>query len=101
MIRYRVEGDMTEPHPVECVHGSNYDAEDQKIYDNTHFDTQAEAWAWLGRDSEAHISLAARRLVETRAELWQLESDAANAVVRRAAINLNREAWEEKKNDHK
>lgn len=98
MIRYRVDGGMTAPKAVECGDRDYPDRDDDglTIYDNTHYTTESEAWAWLDRDCDAAISITARLIIEARATLRRFEGDAADAVVRRATINRRRKEWEER-----
>ena len=68
---------------VECPNGLHPadDAKGRTIYSNTHYATRVEAVDNLRRESEAWISMAARRIQRAKDEMGEAEADAAMACV--------------------
>lgn len=95
---FKASGAATAPAAVECVEPGypNRDADGAIMYHNSHLAAEADAWEWLLRDTEAHISQTAGRITEARRRLRELEQEAADAVVRRKAVADGWEKFKEK-----
>lgn len=78
----------TAPIQVECRDSGfpNHDEYGNVQYENTHYDTEAQAWGSLLAKAEARISLSAAAVEEARKCLAQAEKKAADAVVYVAAV---------------
>jgi hypothetical protein len=85
MIRFCVSGEARAPERVECD-GEGYDASGRPVMLNTHFPTEAEAWAWLLADSQIAIKWAEQDLAHAR------ESVRAASVRRKSILARKRRA---------
>lgn len=96
MLRYYAGSDVHEPEAVECEeHGwPHRDAKGRGQYENSHYDSLAEAWENVTRNAEARISLAARAVENARGSLARANEEAAEAVVWMARVQTARAAVE-------
>ena len=69
---------------VECPDGlyPNNDAEGYKIFENTHFETESEAWKKLLAETEAGVSLAGSRMIEVEKYLRDAQIRAGIAAMK-------------------
>jgi hypothetical protein len=72
---------MTAPRAVECKRAGypNTDADGDKMYDNTHFANEAEAWKQLRQEREAHVRISGGTVAQAKRELQRAEQSAAFA----------------------
>jgi hypothetical protein len=68
-----------------------YTKDGNKMFSNTHFKTENEAWNSILRSVEAFISLSASSLIRARADLQKAEKYAADAVVEYMTAKRNYE----------
>lgn len=66
---------------VECEEAGypHLDADGETQFDNTHFDTEAEAWESARADAEARISLAGSEVERLEGALRRAQEEAAEA----------------------
>lgn len=78
----------TAPVEVECeLRGYPHkDANGNVQYENSHYDTEAQAWASLVANMNARLSLVSDEVEEARRHLARVEKKAADAVVYAAAV---------------
>lgn len=78
--RWRSTDTYPLPLLVHCEHsGSGPDAYGDTQYDNTHFDTEEEAWESGRASVEAAVSLAARAVKQAEGQLTRAHAEAAEA----------------------
>ena len=82
MRKFYVDGTLSQPEETDVKEDSTYDANDRKVFVNSHYDTLEEAWKWLERDVLAQIRLAARERERLTAQLQAVTVEAANAAER-------------------
>ena len=69
---------------VREVEGESYpgrDSEGDVCYLNSHFQTEAEAWASLKSEVEARVSMAGRDVAQKRMELQNAQEKAGDAAI--------------------
>lgn len=84
--------------PVKCTYEQEFghpnycklpDGSDEKMYNNTHFMTEDEAWKKIKDSMNAELDFIAGKLKEAKANLRQQEIKATEAVERRHRIKSN------------
>lgn len=105
-IRYYANDSITEPEAVQCdeVGYPHRDAQGRIQYDNTHYDTEAEAWERLVEGAEAWVSLAGDGIRTAREALRRAEENAGKAaehftLVQDGVRRFRREAERSQKSD--
>jgi len=90
MIRFYASDSLTAPEAVECaeVGYPNSDARGRVQYDNTHFDTEDEAWERLVSDAAAWVSLTGDDVQHARSILRHAEEKAGRAAEHFAAVTV-------------
>jgi len=93
MIRYR-EG-ATSVTAVECekVGYPHKDADGETQYDNTHFDTESEAWAAVMSGREAHVSAAGSAVKSAERQLALANEGAVEAARLFSDARYARDTW--------
>ncbi len=69
---------------VREVEGESYpgqDSEGDACYRNTHFQTEAEAWASLKAEVEARVSMAGRDVAQKKIDLQNAQEKAGEAAI--------------------
>lgn len=86
MKRWFAKG--TAPVEVECrEHGyPHHDEHGNVQYEDSHYDTEAQAWASLVANMNARVSLVSEEVEVARRHLARVEKKAADAVVYAAAV---------------
>ena len=81
---------------VECPKGRYpaCDADGETIFDNTHFDTEAEAWERLAGDAAAGLSMTTGHVVDLRTRLAKAEREVVDAAVFNELVRTRRAARE-------
>ena len=87
MKLYRAECKDLAPVLVECPDNcrdmlSQNDADGRTIYDNSHFDTEADAWGSLMSDAEAWVSMSGRDIKADKIRLAKAREVAGDAAER-------------------
>lgn len=77
---YRADTDLLKPVRVLCPDGRYpaHDAEGHQVFDNSHFETEQEAWKHLLDNAEAGVSLAGGRVKEARQRVLEANQYAAD-----------------------
>jgi len=86
MIAYKVKNNKVVAVKCEKMEYPLFDAEDERIYINTHFATREEAYKRAISVCDAEISLAARKIKQLRNDIKELETKLADSAI--ARINL-------------
>lgn len=97
MIRWRTTYGESKPIAFECNDSRDRDDLGRKQYDNTHFDTIAEAWERLLAETKAGLSLSAGRLRDLRKTIAGATQECADAGLVLDAVLKAHEDWEEAK----
>lgn len=86
---------VTKPEAVACESPGypNRDVEGRVMYHNSHFGTEAEAWARIMDNAEAAVSLTGRDVEQARTALRLANRRAGAAAVRFAKVRDNHDAW--------
>jgi len=80
---WRADEAAMRPVLVECPEGRDgYDADGVEIFSNSHYETEAKAWAHLDGNFDAWVKMTGRRVERVRGELGDAEGDAAKAAVK-------------------
>jgi hypothetical protein len=96
MIRWYAGSDVDAPEAVECDQPGypHHDAKGRGQYDNSHFNTEAEAWMHLLADASAHVRLVGHDVAWMRSRLREVEQQAGDAAERFARVARGHETWE-------
>lgn len=88
------DGDL-EPVKMECEAFGypNYTGTGERMWDNSHFRTEAEAWNSILKSVMAYIALAARNVEHARGKLSAAEKESADACIAFVAAHDNYERW--------
>jgi hypothetical protein len=80
---YRADTDLLRPVRVHCPDGRYpaHDADGKIVYENTHFDSERDAWECLFRNAQAGVSLAGGRVKEARQRVLEANQYAADMAV--------------------
>ncbi len=70
-----------------------YTAAGEKIYTNTHFKTEAEAWDSILRSVAAYVTLAGRTVARARVDLAAANENAGRASEEFKTAHDNYECW--------
>lgn len=85
------------PHPVkvkcETFGWPNFDENGERMYDNSHWRSEAEAWAYLIRNLNAFVQLSGRRVQECKDRLSDAYREAGDAAALYSAASENYEDW--------
>lgn len=71
-----------------------------KMFDNCHFRTEAEAWESIKRSVNAHLSMVGRNVKEQKRRLRQAQVAAGRAVERFARFREGYEDWQREQVQH-
>jgi hypothetical protein len=90
MKLWRVDYDALSVAEVDCPDGGfpARDADGVKIFDNSHFRTEEDAWIAIERDVNSHIVMVGRAVEDARERLRKIEVEAGDAALR--ALKLDR-----------
>lgn len=93
LVMWRADTSLWKAVMVECPRGlyPNHDADNIKIFDNTHFKTAAEAWEKLEGEASAWVTMAARNVESRKADLARANQEAAEAAIQWKNYRDNRE----------
>ena len=82
MKRWRADDSHPMPVQIECENRGypHADADGQTQYENTHFDSEDEAWEKCRESAEAYVVLTARSVRQAEEQLANAREDAAKAV---------------------
>lgn len=88
------DGDL-EPVRMECEQFGYPNRTDtgERMWNNTHFRTEAEAWSSILKGVVACIALAARNVENARGKLSAAEKESADACTAFVAAHDNYEKW--------
>lgn len=86
VTKWKVDGQSGIPRRVECDLERNLDSELCRIFDNTHFSDEDEAWDKGEGEMTAGIRLAASVLRRVECDLEKAKSDATVAVLQMDAF---------------
>ena len=91
LTMWRADKTKLEPVKVECPDGlyPHSDANGEKIFKNTHFETEEEAWAQLRGEVLARVAMAGAQIAQAEFELQKRKDDAANAAKAYDALCTN------------
>lgn len=94
MKLWRADTSLWKPVEVECPKGGypESDADGIKIYNNTHFENQKEAWENLEAEVFAGLRLAANHLDECEGALLAAKQEVVASAIRVDQFKRNREA---------
>jgi len=93
---YRADDKQLRPVRVLCPDGRYpvYDADGHQVFDNSHFDTEQEAWQHLLYNAEAGVSLAGGRVKEARQRVLEANEYAAEMAVEFQTVRDHYRDWE-------
>ena len=88
---WRADKTKLAPVKVECPNGlyPNNDADGEKIFNNTHFQTEEEAWAQLRGEVLAGVAMAGAQIAQAEFELQKRKDQAANAAKAYDVLSTN------------
>ncbi|MBI4672421.1 MAG: hypothetical protein HY741_12255 [Chloroflexi bacterium] len=91
LTMWRADKTKLTPVKVECPDGlyPHNDADGEKIFNNTHFETEEEAWAQLRGNVLAWVEMAGAQITQAEFELQKRKDDAANAAKAYDALCTN------------
>lgn len=92
------DGDL-EPVKMECEEHAECTTRGERMWTNTHFRTEAEAWNSVLKSVVAYIALASRSVEQARARLSAAEKQSADAVVAFVAAHDNYERWSKERKE--
>ncbi len=95
MKRFYAGSDATAPEAVECeqVGYPHVDVKGRVQYDNSHYDTETEAWGHLLANADAAVIFFGVRVAQAKGDLRRIEADAASAAETFALIRQGQESW--------
>jgi len=92
LTMWRADKTKLIPVKVECPDGlypHNDAADGEKIFINTHFTTEEEAWAQLRGEVLARVEMAGAQIAQAEFEMQKRKDDAANAAKAYDALCTN------------
>lgn len=95
IVRWRADTKLWKPVEVACPDGlwPARDSDGEKIFDNTHFETENEAWSKLKSEAESYVSMTGN-MVKTREEaLLKAQIEAAEAAKMFETYIRNRDSF--------
>ena len=86
---------MDSPRAVKCaaVGYPHRDADGSVQYENTHFDTEAEAWESIRRSAAAQVELDGAGVEQARVSLREAEGRGAEAAARFSRVESSFRLW--------